>query len=42
MNRIGRGRPLTELGGADGGTSQMYDAATPLQTARANAIAVGH
>ncbi len=33
MNRIGRGRPLTDLG---------RDIATPLQTARANAIAVGH
>ena len=33
MHRIGRGKPLTELG---------RDVATPLQTARANAIAVPH
>jgi anaerobic magnesium-protoporphyrin IX monomethyl ester cyclase len=31
--RVGRGKPLTELG---------KDVATPLQNARANAIAVGH
>ena len=46
MNRIDRGKPLTELGrvdgSAEGGTSQTHDVATPLQTARANAIAVGH
>ncbi len=33
MNRIDRGKPLTELG---------RDVATPLQTARANALAVPH
>ncbi len=33
MNTLQRGKPLTELG---------RDVATPLQTARANAIAVGH
>jgi hypothetical protein len=46
LARVGRGRPLTEIGRVDGsaagGTSQVHDAATPLQNARARAIAAGH